>query len=113
MISSLSHLALYGLSNYAEEIVQAYYNKSNMVGPGNYLLPWICIPLSGITNDDLIRDLADRDSSLTLTSAGAPEALQSMWDLFWELVVEHADAYSEGGEYGLSYAHLNAQPMQN
>jgi hypothetical protein len=61
---SLSHLALRGLENYAEETVKMLKVFSNMLRGGCSVAHVVLVPLGGIASAGLVRDLYDMDSWL-------------------------------------------------
>jgi hypothetical protein len=61
---SLSHLALRGLENYAEEAVKMLKVFSNMLKSGCSVAHAVLLPLGGILSAGLVRDLYDLDSWL-------------------------------------------------
>jgi hypothetical protein len=54
---SLSHLAMRGLENYAEETVRIFKVFSNMLKSGCSMAHVVHAPLGGVRSDGLIRDI--------------------------------------------------------
>ena len=62
MVGSVTHLSLYGLSCYAEELVRTIRSISVSAGSGTTVIPAIPMLLGGVTCPVLIRQLLDLDS---------------------------------------------------
>ena len=81
---SISHLALYGAQQYAEDLVRYLALISGDIGPSSTAIPYIPIPLGGISDDVLIRDIADLDSWLLNSGLGPNIVLPCSRNQFWD-----------------------------
>jgi hypothetical protein len=85
MLGSLSHLAMYGLQHYVEEMVRVASILGSEIGQGSTIIPYIPIPLAGINSEDVVRELLDFDCWLASAGLGDIVSLPETRDLFWEL----------------------------
>lgn len=87
VLGSISHLAERGLSSYVNDLVRANANILSMcegqVRAGHYI--WM--PLCGISNSGLIRDLADLDSWLSSARITNAKSLPSSRKALWEVIL--------------------------
>jgi hypothetical protein len=80
---SLSHLALRGLENYAEETVKMFKVFSNMLKGGCSVAHVLLVPLGGIASAGLVRDLYDMDSWLRSGVVSNLTCLPASREVLW------------------------------
>jgi hypothetical protein len=97
MLGSLSHLAMYGLQHYVEEMVRVASILGSEIGLGSTIIPYIPIPLAGITSEDVVRELLDFDCWLASAGLGDIVSLPETRDLFWELAGINSSAMTDAG----------------
>ena len=97
MVGSVSHMALYGLQQYAEDITRTLTIIGSEVGPGITVIPYVPIPLGGIMSDELVRDMLDFDCWLLGSGLGELQTLPSTRELFWETVGGNTDTVVDTG----------------
>jgi hypothetical protein len=83
---SLSHLAMRGLKNYAEETVRIFKVFSNMLKSGCSIAHIVHAPLGGVQSNGLIRDMYDLDSWLRSGNITTMASLPATRECFWRLV---------------------------
>jgi hypothetical protein len=97
MIGSLSHLSLYGLQHYTEELVRTMAILGSEIGVGSMVIPYVPIPLAGISADDVIRELLDFDCWLSGSGLGDVVCLPETRELFWELAGTNSSTLLDAG----------------
>jgi len=85
LLGSLSHLSMYGLQHYTDELVRTMTILGSEIGVGTTIIPYVPIPLAGVGADDVIRELLDFDCWLGGSGLGDVVCLPETRDLFWEL----------------------------
>ena len=101
LIGSVAHLAQTGLQQYTEDLTRSLAILGSEVGSGVTTIPYIPIPLGGITAEDLIRDLMDFDSWLLGSGLGELQTLPATREVFWETVGTDRNVVVEGGHRAL------------
>jgi hypothetical protein len=98
LLGSISHLALNGLQQYVEDLVRYLAIISSEVGGGGAtVIPYVPIPLAGITSDELLRDMIDLDSWIIGSGLGDLYTLQATRALFWDTLGLDASVVIDGG----------------
>jgi hypothetical protein len=86
----LSHLALRGLENYAEETVKMLKVFSNMLKSGCSVAHVVLVPLGSVPSAGLVRDLYDLDSWLRSGVVSNLMSLPASREALWRML-EHAN----------------------
>jgi len=97
LLGSISHLAMNGLQQYVEDLVRYLAIISSEVGGGAIVIPYVPIPLAGITSEELLRDMIDLDSWITGSGLGDLYTLQATRALFWDTLGLDASVVIDGG----------------
>jgi uncharacterized membrane protein YgcG len=87
-IGSLTHMQVRGVADYAESFVSANFRLSEKVGPSVDIAPLIWLPLNGVNNPGLIRDMFDFDCWLLSGQQPVSTIFQEARAAFWKKVKE-------------------------
>jgi hypothetical protein len=90
----LSHLAMRGLENYAEDVVKIFKVFSNMLKSGCSVAHTVHVPLGGVRSDGLIRDMYNLDSWLRSGIFNTQLSLPASREFFWGLAGRLCDEKS-------------------
>ena len=94
LLGSLSHLRARGVADYAESLVGAAHRLGSKTGSNVDVVPLVFVPMQGIADGCVIRDLFDLDGWLASAAQPVSTLLGSAREAFWKTVFE------EGGERG-------------
>ena len=97
MVGSLSHLALFGVQQYIEDLDRVFGALYGEIGNSCTVIPAIFVPLSGIQDDNLIRDMADLDAWILNTDDGPNVSLPVSRHLFWQLAEQGCQNVVQSG----------------
>jgi hypothetical protein len=82
----MSHLGARGLDSYAGDIVGCMSSVSARVGHGVEVIPLCPVPIGGLGEGGLIRDIFDLDSWLHCSSSVPGDQLAGARTVLWEII---------------------------